>query len=195
MLPDAPRGAAWLTGQHTPLAWEMVVCMEPGKQGGVEVSHLQEQVHSFVTRLKLHMAFMNLELLFLALVPTISPVLETQLAGTAQITSITAKHEKSCKKIYHLAYVVLPKRWHKEDNTNLRDKTRLAGPCSLLIQDNVLSSVGFASLGSCTEAGTLPSHSRNASFHFIELHNSICSGGSKGQWGRAPVERRASSSH
>lgn len=99
MLPDAFRGATWLTGQHTPLAWEMAVCREPGKQGGVEVSHLQERVHSFVTRLKVHTAFMNLELLFLALVPTISPVLETLLAGTARITSITAKHEKSCKNL------------------------------------------------------------------------------------------------
>lgn len=110
MLPDASRGATWLTGQHTPLAWEVAACTEPGKQGGVEVSHLQELVHSFVTRLKVHMAFLNLELLFLALVPTVSPVLETLLAGTARITSITAKHEKSCKKINHLAYVVLPKR-------------------------------------------------------------------------------------
>lgn len=91
------------TGQLPPLAWEMMVCTEPGKQGGVEVSHLQELVHSFVTRPKVHMAFTNWELLFLALVPTISPVLETLLAGTARITSITAKHEKSCKK-----FIILP---------------------------------------------------------------------------------------
>lgn len=103
VLSAASGGAPWLTGWHTPLVWDMAVCREPGKQGGVEVSHLQELVHSFVTRLKVHTAFLNLELLFLALVPTISPVLKTLLAGTARITSITAKHEKSCKK-----FIVLP---------------------------------------------------------------------------------------
>lgn len=53
-------------------------------------------------------------------------------------------------------------------------------------------SVGFASPGNCAEAGTLPSHSPSIGFHFVELHSSICFGGSKVQWGRrAPVERRA----
>lgn len=141
VLPDASRGATWLPGWHTPLAWDRVLCTEPGKQGGVEVFHLQELVHSFVTRLKVHMAFMHLELLFLALVPTISPVLETILAGTARITSITAKHEKSCKK-----FIILPMKSCLRDDTkiihtNLRDKTCLAGPCSLVIQDNVVSSL------------------------------------------------------
>jgi len=56
-------------------------------------------------------------------------------------------------------------------------------------------SVGFAYPGNCAEAGTLPSCSPNAGFHFVELHNSICFGGSKVQWGRALTEKRARAAH
>lgn len=100
---------------------------------------------------------------------------------------------KILQKIYHLAYEVLPKRRHKDNTYKLERQNLFSRP--LFFSHPGQCGELFASLGNCTEAGTLPSHSPNAGFHFLELHNSICSGGSKGQWGRAPVERRASSSH
>lgn len=46
-------------------------------------------------------------------------------------------NRKNLAKIYHLTYAVMPKRRHKKDTTNLRDKTRLTGSYSLVTQDNV----------------------------------------------------------
>lgn len=77
---------------------------------------------------------------------------------------------------------------------NLRDKTRLTGPYSLVIQDNVfLCWLCFP--GNRAEAGMLPPHSPNAGFHFVDLHDSICFSGSKVQKGKAPAERRARAAH
>lgn len=72
---------------------------EPGKCRGLKEFHLKELVHSFVIRLKVHITYINSGLLFLALVPTIPPILEALLAGAAQISAITVKQEKSCKNL------------------------------------------------------------------------------------------------